>query len=202
MGSWLLHLIEAIGDLVLSNDPAGLAQLSPYAGRAIKLELTDWKITLYIVIEETGLTLHSAYSKTPDVIVRAPVAVLLRYAVKGRTNVEAKGGIAIEGDLQLLQAVFQVLQQLHIDGEAMVAHYVGDVPAYYMRRVTAQLCAIKQEVCASLLAATEQYLHDEAAIAVTAAEVAQFVAEVSTLRHDVARLTARVDRLVQRQEKI
>ena len=202
MRSWLLHLIEAVGDLVLSSDPAGLAQLSPYAGRAIMIEIIDWKITLYIVVEETGLTLHSTYSRTPDVIVRAPVAVLLRYAVKGRTQVEAKGGIAMEGDLQLLQAVFLVLQQLHIDGEAIVAHYVGDVPAYYMHRVAAQLCAVKQRVCASLLTATEQYLHDEAAIAVTAAEVAQFVTEVNTLRHDVARLVARVDRLIHQQERI
>ena len=192
----LLAAAEAVVNQVLALDPEGAARLAPVEGRVLLLELTGFGTRIYVVPGESRLFLFGAYDAEPDCIVRgSPVALLGMVLAEHREDAVFAGAVSIDGDNRPAQVLGEVLRGLDIDWEEQLSKLLGDTLAHQLMsraRAGERWAERSGDIAGQNL---REYLQEEAAVLPSRAELADFLAEVDTLRDDVERLAARVQRL-------
>lgn len=192
----LLAAAEAVVNQVLALDPEGAARLAPVEGRVLLLELTGFGTRIYVVPGESRLFLFGAYDAEPDCIVRgSPVALLGMVLAEHREDAVFAGAVSIDGDNRPAQVLGEVLRGLDIDWEEQLSKLLGDTLAHQLMsraRAGERWAERSGDIAGQNV---REYLQEEAAVLPSRAELADFLAEVDTLRDDVERLAARVQRL-------
>jgi ubiquinone biosynthesis protein UbiJ len=196
----LLAAAEAAVNRLLALDPEGAAGLQPVEGRVLLVELTGFGTRIYVVPGEQRLFLFGAYEAQPDCIVRgSPVALLGMVLAEHREDAVFAGAIEIDGDNRLAQVLGEVFRGLDIDWEEQLSKLLGDTLAH---RLTSRARAGERWADRSGDIARQnlrEYLQEEAAVLPSRTELEAFLAAVDTLRDDVDRLAARVERLERRR---
>lgn len=192
----LLAAAEAAVNRVLALDPEGAARLAPVEGRVLLVELSGFGTRIYVVPGESRLFLFGAYEAEPDCIVRgSPVALLGMALAEHREDAVFEGALRIDGDNRVAQTLGDVLRGLDIDWEEQLAKLLGDTPAHWLMnraRAGAHWATRSRGVARDDL---REYLQEEAAVVPTRQELEAFFSAVDTLRDDVERLDARLERL-------
>jgi ubiquinone biosynthesis protein UbiJ len=192
----LLAAAEAAINGVLALDPEGAARLALVEGQVLVVELSGFGTRIYVVPAESRLFLFGAYEAEPDCIVRgSPVALLGMALAEHREDAVFEGALSIDGDNRVAQTLGDVLRGLDIDWEEQLAKLLGDTPAHWLMnraRAAARWATRSRGVARDDL---REYLQEEAAVLPARHELAAFFAAVDTLRDDVERLVARVERL-------
>lgn len=195
----LLAAAEGTVNGVLALDPEGAARLAGVQGQVLRLDLTGFGTHLYVVPGEDRLFLFSAYEAPPDCVVRgSPVALLGMVLARNREDAVFAGTVQIDGDNRLAQTLGDVFRGLDIDWEEQLSKLLGDTLAHRLvqrAQAGSRWAGRSGDVAAQNL---REYLQEEAAVLPSRSELEAFLAAVDTLRDDVERLAARVERL-QRQ---
>lgn len=198
----LLAAAEAAINAVLALDAEGAARLAAVQGQVLEVVLTGFGTRIYVLPGESRLFLYATYDAEPDCVVHAsPVALLGMVTSEHREDAVFAGAIRIDGDNRVAQTLGEVFRGLDIDWEELLAKRLGDTLAHgLMERARAgeRWARRSGDVSRENL---REYLQEEAAVVPSRQQLDAFLAAVDTLRDDVERLAARVERLAQQHRR-
>jgi len=187
--------LEQALNAALALDPKTLERLARLQGRVIAIELSGTGIRLLLAPEQSGLRLMSHYDGTVDTTLRGAPFALLRMGT-GRTGEGMfKGGVEIDGDVELGQQIQRVFEKLDIDWEEHLSRLTGDIVAHQVGNAVRGLFAWGERSAEHLGQDTADYLQEETDILPVPWEVEGFIEAIDALRSDVDRMEARVKRL-------
>lgn len=173
---------------ILNQHPALRAELARHAGRRIAIVLPPLDVSG--VIDTDGWL--AACVGEPEATLRLRHGVALS---KLRGQAPDLADIRLEGDAELAANVGRIIGQLYWDASEDLSRLIGDVAAERVQGAVRGLFGIKGEIGGRLLESWIAHLRDEAPLLARRWQVDAFVAEVDTLRDDVARLEKRLARL-------
>ena len=195
LGVAALAGLEQAVNAALALDPKTMERLGRLQGRVIAIELKGTGIRLLLQPEQQGLRLMGHYDGAVDTTLRGAPFALLRMS-SGRTGEGMfKGGVEIDGDVELGQQIQRVFEKLEIDWEEHLSRLTGDIIAHQIGNTVRGLLNWGERSAEHLGQDTADYLQEETEILPVPWEVQEFIEEVDTLRGDVDRLEARVKRL-------
>ncbi len=195
-----LALLEQTLNKVIALDPEGARRLARMRGQVILIELEGFGTRFYLVPGSQTLQLFGAYAAEPDCILRGtPLALAKMGLTEQKTDPLFAGDVKVEGDTVLGQQFGDFIAGLDIDWEEQLSRLVGDPLAHQIGNLTRGLQDWGQRSAHTLGLNLKEYLQEEARLVPTDYEVAELLAGVDTLRDDVERLAARIERLARRR---
>ncbi|MDH5784348.1 MAG: SCP2 sterol-binding domain-containing protein [Chromatiales bacterium] len=194
-----LALLEQALNAALALDPKTTARLARLDGKTIAIELNGTGITLTLQPTAEGkLRLMGDYDGEVDTTLRGAPFALLRMST-GRTGEGLfKGGVEIDGDVELGTQIQRVFEQLDIDWEEHLSRLTGDIIAHQIGNTLRGLFTWGARTAEHLGRDSADYLQEEREALPVDWEVDEFIRNVDTLRSDVDRIEARIKRLLNR----
>ena len=180
----------------LECDPERCDELKKIDGKIIALKFKEPDITLKLQVDGSSLLEVEDAAISPDVELLLSLKTLPNYLLGVDRNQQIKSGdIEIIGDTHVASIFHNVLSEVEIDWEELLAARVGDTMAAQIGLGAQKIKGFMRTVRDNMQMDTRDYLQDNLQVAVTQSEVDTFVQEVDTLRADVDRLEARLKRL-------
>ncbi|MDJ0812845.1 MAG: SCP2 sterol-binding domain-containing protein [Woeseiaceae bacterium] len=170
-------------------------------GRVIAIRVRDTGLAMFFEINNEVLNLRTDTDAEPDVVLTGSLVTLARMAgPNGHDHSPAavKGGLDITGDAFTAQAFQKLLGHARPDPEEELSRIVGDTAAHHAGQLARGVRDWAIEARATMGANLREYLQEESGQAPSRYEFERFGREVDALRDDVARLEARVNRLLSR----
>lgn len=194
LGSWLDAglgtLIEAALHHALVTDPATLRRLGRLEGRQVLLRLALPPVQLVLQPHSEGISVRGQLDGNADAVVDATLSGLARLAT--RQSELAGEGVSLSGDTALVSELRDIVRDLDIDWESLLADAIGDLPAHPL----AELLRSGQRWLTgsgdSLLQNLDNYLHEELALVPARPALERYYREVDALRLAADRLQARL----------
>lgn len=185
---------------LLAEQAAVLAQLQPLAGRAIDVRVTRLGWRMCVAIEPQGLVLATRSARQADVTIEGTLTDLIAMGrARQRGEPVPAGRVRIEGDLATVQQAQAAFAALDLDWEALLARYVGGLPARQIARVIQGLLSFGTRARAAVEQDLGEYLRTESRRVPAPVELEDFASVVLRTASDVDRLAARLARLQQRR---
>lgn len=194
--AWFAAAVEAACNGALALDPEVRARLGSLSNKVIAVELLGLGLRLYFLPHTQGVQVQGQYAGEPDTVLRGAPLSLLRLALSDAPSDELfAGGAELRGDTATGQAFQDVLRNLRVDWEELLARVAGDDVAHQAGRAARAAGAQAKHAAQTLETDVREYLIEEAGLLVNRHEVDGFLDAVDTLRSDTDRLEARLRRL-------
>lgn len=192
----LLDLLELASNKALEHDPSTLERLVKLEGKTMTLNIKSIGQSLSVTPYQEGLEFtHDAPEKV-DVTLSATVGAMIKISRDGMENAELEPGeLEIAGDPIVGQRFAQVISELDIDWEALLAEKIGESPAKTIRFAASQAREFADESRDKLKGFISTLIKQDMALVADKTEVEAHLDAVDTIRADVDRLSARLDRL-------
>ncbi|MFT6406666.1 MAG: ubiquinone biosynthesis protein UbiJ [Arenicella sp.] len=192
----LLDLFELASNKTLEHDPQTLERLAKLQGKTMTLKIKSIGQSLSITPYQEGLEFsHEAPAKV-DVTLSATLGAMIKISRDGMDNAELEPGeLEIAGDPIVGQRFAQVIAELNIDWEALLAEHIGDSPAKAVTYAAGQAKVFAGESKVKLKEFLNTLIKDDMQLVADKAEVEGYLDEVDIIRADVDRLNARLERL-------
>jgi ubiquinone biosynthesis protein UbiJ len=195
-----LALLERTLNQGIALDPEGARRLAAMQGQVILIELAGFGTRFYLIPGRDRLQLFGAYDAPPDcTLCGTPLALARLGLAERRTDSLFAGEVTVEGDTALAQQFGEFIAGLDIDWEEQLARLTGDTLAHQVGNLARGAHRWGQRSSDSLARTLKDYLQEEARLVPTDYEVRELIAGVDTLRDDLERLAARVERLARRR---
>lgn len=192
----VLAAVEGILNCYLALDPEGAQGFTPIHGRIIGIEIQGPGSHLTLVPGPDRLQLFGPYEATPDCLIRGTPVALLRMITARRKDLEiGEGAVEIEGDSTIAHELAKAFSRLDLDWEEQLARMIGDPLAHPIGELGRGLARWGRRTSETLNSDLKEYLEEESRLVPTRYELQAFLGDVDTLRDDVERLEARLDRL-------
>lgn len=193
-----LAAVEQGVNRLLAWDPLVNEQMRPLYGMVVAIDISDLNLLFYFSFDDGYIGVQSDLIGQADLTVRGELAAFVKMGLQYNRD-ELPSGLEIIGDASLAQQLQRFMAVAQIDWEEIMAQLSGDFVAtrfgHIFRRGRSEMARNRENLCAN---ATE-FLHYEGKILPARQEVDSFCQQVDHLRHDVARLQARLDRFLIQQ---
>jgi len=103
--------------------------------------------------------------------------------------------VDFSGDIATAQRLQQILGNMDIDWEEILAGYTGDRIAFQISNRVGEFHRWVRRTVESFSLTTGEYLHEEVQLTVTGTEFELFQSRVTEIRQDIERFEARLRRL-------
>lgn len=172
------------------------------AAQAASRKLEGKRLCITLTGTPLQLTLHSLGDRVSivasgdaaaDAKLRGTPLSLIRL-MQDRTALTSQS-VHIEGDAEVVQTFAELLHAARPDLEEELSRLVGDVAAHQIGEATRGLLRFGQQARDTFARNVAEFLQEESRDLVTRTEADEFIADVDTLRDDVERLGARLERL-------
>lgn len=190
----LAPLQELLNRNIQASTPARQC-LPELADRVLAVSLRDTPMALYMQFGEAGVNLHFSAPADPDVILTGGISGLARLAGEDAGAALQSGEVQLHGDPELARTIQSLLQHSRPDWEEELSRLVGDVAAHQVGNLVRGMFSWGRQAGESLQRNAAEYLQEESRDLVAPAEARAFIRAVDTLRDDVERVAARLDRL-------
>jgi ubiquinone biosynthesis protein UbiJ len=165
------------------------------SGSVIAVRVRDTALAAYFVVDNETLDVITTISQEPDVIIEGSLITLARMGGSSREEAIRDGSLDLSGDAELANRFQELLDHAKPDVEEELAGIVGDVAAHRLGEFARGLGRWGRETRSTMGANIREYLQEESRDAPSRYEVERFSDRVNTLRDDVARIEARMNRL-------
>jgi ubiquinone biosynthesis accessory factor UbiJ len=191
--------LETLLNRYIALDPEGAARLARLQGRLICIELEGFGARIYLIPGVSDMQLFGAYEGEPDCLMRGSPLALARMGLAERKEDGLFAGeVQVEGDTGLAQEFGAFISGLSVDWEEQFSRLVGDPVAHQVGEGLRSAGRWGRSSADTLTQDLKEYLQEEARILPTQYEVQTFLDRVDTVRDDVERLAARIERLAQK----
>lgn len=195
LGVAALAGLEQAINAALALDPKSGERLARLDGRVVAIELSGTGIRLFLQPHGSGLRLMGHFDGDADTTLRGAPLSMLRLGT-GRTGEGMfRGGVVIDGDVELGTRFQRIFEQLDIDWEEHLSRLSGDIIAHQLGNGVRSLLSWGERSSDHLGQDIADYLQEEREVLPVGWEVSEFIDSVDVLRSDVDRLEARVKRL-------
>lgn len=170
-------------------------------GKVVAIELQGMNTTFYLAFDGDRVHVQAHLLGEPDARISGTPLSLMRMRLQGRREQQQSlfgGDVTISGDAELGREVNALLDELDIDWEEQLSRLVGDVVAHEIGSRARAFGDWARQTLDTLSEDGREYLHEEAQLLVSRAELEPFLVDVDVLRDDVERLEKRIERF-QRQ---
>lgn len=192
----VLAAAEAALNRYIELDPEGAQGFEPTYGRIIAIEVKGLGARLTLIPGPDRVQIFGPYDATPDCLIRGTPIGLARMATARHKESEiGSGGVEIEGDTAIAHDLGKALAGLDVDWEEQLARLVGDPIAHQVGQGVRAAVQWGRRTSETLTTDLKEYLEEESRLLPSRYELDAFLADVDTLRDDVERLDARVERL-------
>jgi ubiquinone biosynthesis protein UbiJ len=195
------QVLESLLNQYLSLDPEIAIKLSSLHGKVIAIELSGTGATLFFIPDQNGrLQLLSQFEGDADCTISGTPLNLLRNTLTDSTDSTFTGDILIQGNSSLAQEFTQTLKRIDVDWEEQLSRLTGDIIAHQAGTTFRNSSSwVKRNLNSSGLN-LQEYLQEELRLLPGELELDNFYRDVDTLREDMDRLSARIQRLKNKQD--
>ncbi|SEQ09833.1 ubiquinone biosynthesis protein UbiJ [Ectothiorhodospira magna] len=193
-------LLEQAIRRYLALDPDSGARLAALRGGVVALRVTGVDLCLYFVPAQDYLQVLGQYDGEPGVTISGAPATLASL-MAGAPGARLPEGVGVIGDPQLARRFSDLLRQVDLDWEALLAGLAGDRLAQRASATWRDLTTWLQHSRESLRQEVKACLQEQTRSLPTRGEVEVFMDEVDRLRSDADRLQARIQRLEHARER-
>lgn len=179
----------ALNHLLAQNSWAQ-PRLLRFAGKTVRFNVAPFSFA-YIILGDASLQAGDR-SATADVTLDIAPSLLPRLLAGDEG---ARNAVGTQGDAALLAEIFYLSRHLRWDAAEDLSRFTGDIAAERIVHVVQGGHAQLNQGVLSLSQAAAEYWTEERPLLAAAAQLAAFSGAVDALRDDVARLSARVQRL-------
>ncbi|NCW89814.1 MAG: hypothetical protein EBV73_04600 [Rhodocyclales bacterium] len=194
----MLHSLSLpVINRALRDDPWAASRLAAFAGASLRISMAERSLMRYTIEPDGLLAAHEVFGDDePTLSIDLPANAASLFMSHGRQGVIKAA--KIRGNIDLANALNEVMDQIRPDPEAFLASKIGDIAAH---RVMGFAQAFKQGAEQLVMRLKDQFTEHVAegqSVIVPTPEVRAFMDDVNTLRNDAARLQQRIDRLIPR----
>lgn len=202
--SMVTDQLEKALNRALNYAPATRIRLKKLAGKSLGFDLRNPSVQVTVLIEKRGVRTLSHLEESPDALIKGPFFTVARNIAKDTSTGQwLASGIALEGDIELIQHIATILAEQDFDIEEPLAELIGDVAAHQITRATRGAFGFLKKAGRTLLEESGNLLGSEGNALVERAEADRFYNTVDDVRADYDRLEARWNRLEKRiQERL
>lgn len=139
-----MTLISSAINKAVSSDPANRDYLRSLGDICLLIHSESPEFSIYVKINDGLISLHSKISDDDNsedtqecnLRIRATALNLVKLLLTPADNAAAlrEANVHVEGDVALLLELSQVIKQVAIDWEALLADHIGDYPAVLLSR--------------------------------------------------------------------
>lgn len=174
---------------MLAQNAWAQAKLALFAGKTFQLRLPP--AVLNFSLDATGSVRQAAGGTTDATLIATPTGFLRYLTVEPRDQ----NLITIEGDAELGAALREILSQLTWEAEEDLSRLFGDVLAHRIAGFAKSWFTWREQSLKRFALGASEYFTEEQALLAKPNHLAQF-------KRDVEALSAEVDRLEKRIEKL
>lgn len=171
-------------------------------GKIIAIRVRDTALAMYFSINDEVVTLASESEEDPDVILTGSLLTLAKMAAPAAQTSDGAairdGTLDITGDAYTAQRFQQLLNYAKPDIEEELSQIIGDAAAHRAGELARGVRDWARNARTTIGSNITEYLQEESGDVPSRYEVEKFSSDVDSLRDDVARLEARLNRLTER----
>jgi ubiquinone biosynthesis protein UbiJ len=195
--SALCASIEASMNTMLKHDPALLIALAKFEGKRIQIQSDNWMSLVITVIPE-GFQLSLRDEDACNTTIAGSVSELLRIVLASdKADALMNGDVDISGSSALVLDLAQLIQQLHIDWEALISPATGGLIAHQIGKGFRNAIKWSKDSGQTLATSSKEYLEDEIQLLVPKPLNEHFSQQVADLRLATDRADARLQQIKQ-----
>lgn len=169
-------------------------------GKTVAVRVRDTALAMYFVIDDEVVRLQSDAESEPDVVLTGSLLTLARMAGPGGNGSDGAalrdGAIDLAGDAYTARTFQDLLRLAKPDIEEELSGIIGDAAAHHAGEFARGVRDWAVEARETMGSNIREYLQEESRQVPSRYEVEKFAAALDTLRDDVARLEARLNRLL------
>jgi ubiquinone biosynthesis protein UbiJ len=190
----LLGRLEAILNGNVAQSGKARALVERLDGRSLALAADGTPLKLRMRVSEGRIRIDDTDDPADARLSGTPLALLALAGPQGEERLRA-GGVRIEGDAEVAQRFRELLRHSRPDFEEELSRVIGDVAAHQVANAARGFLEWGRRASDSLATSVAEFLQEEGRDVPTRLEVEEYLRAVDTLRNDVDRLEARLQRL-------
>ncbi len=198
MASPLEALLRPIADVLNRN----IAEITPAReiaselnGTMVAIRVRDTALGTYFVFSDDVVALSTEYADDPDVVITGSLITLARMLQGSGEAAIRSGDVDLTGDAATAQRFQKLLDLAQPDIEEELSRVIGDVAAHRIAEIARGVGKWARDARSTMGGNIREYLQEESRDVPTRYEVDRFTKQVGTLRDDVERIAARLNRL-------
>lgn len=164
-------------------------------GTIAAMRVRDSALALYFHIHSDCVELDATAVEEPDVVISGSLLALARAASGSGQAAIRDGSLELSGAAEKAEAFQKLMAHARPDAEEELAQLLGDPAAHSIGRFARGVQRWARDARSTMSANIGEYLQEESRDVPTRFEVERFSTHVGTLRDDVERLAARIDRM-------
>lgn len=196
MNKFILPSLNKVINAYLDLDPESSQRIRQLQGKAITIEFLPFHFTFQCAFDENRMQLHADGKMETDTTIRGtPIQMLSMMITKDDRQRFFAEDIMIEGNAEFGQQVIELFDNMHIDWEEYMSHFIGDIPAYQAGRIFKNVSSWFGEAKKSFTENINEYIHEETRWLPAREALQDFFIEIDTLRMDTDRMEAKLKNL-------
>jgi ubiquinone biosynthesis protein UbiJ len=194
----LLRPVTRLVNREISSHTAARELCEELAGRVVAVRVRDTGLAMYFFIEPDGIRLSGERAGEADVVISGSLITLATLGGRSGEAAVRDGLLDISGDAEVARSFQRLLHYGKPDVEEQLSNVIGDAAAHNIGRLARGVVDWGRRARSTFRQNLGEYLQEESRAVPNRHETDAFRRDVETLRDDVARLEARLERLEKR----
>lgn len=195
LASLLRPLVALINRQIQATTPAREI-CRDIAGSVVAIRVKDSSLATYFHIENDGIKMTGVYTAEPDVVIAGSLLSLAKLATPNATEAIREGSVELHGDARVAQAFQKLLRYARPDIEEELSNLIGDAAAHSLGNFARRAREWGKSARQTMQQNVSEYLQEESRAVPSRSEADSFRNDVNTLRDDVARFEARLNKVI------
>ena len=192
MAAALNYPLVKLFNRVLADYPMAREQLARHAGKVIAADVGPLESRLRVTPEGLAEMVGEGGDVQPDVAFQIPLSLLPRLVQR---DAAAFREVVFTGDGEFAALLSTLAREIEWDIEEDLSKFVGDIAAHRVVDTVKRAHEWRQDATQRFTENVAEYLTEEKRAFITRNELETLALANETLRDDVARLEARLDKL-------